>query len=1588
MIIRRIRTVSLASILLAGSFCALPDLNESRTSFADETKDDGPKKDTPPVPNQQQLNELLKLMFGLDRNGGQRPGNRQMQFEPDDSIDDQRADGTRDPIENRAPRDPKADQLLHAGDVAARQRDFKSALDLYQRLLDRTDDVLNRTPDRQWQPLRRTVNQRIGTLPEPAIAEYRSQYGGLAKQHLQQAHRSGKIADYVQVAERFFHTPAGYEAAYIVASWHFDRSEFGLAARWFDELAGAPVALARNDAWLLQAALALTKAGRVDRGRELLKKLSGGPETTVTLGTGPVQAAEFLQQAVTNQDLPEAPLSNWPQIYGTAARVGTTEGGDALLSANWSLSLTSNSNALNSIRWLLHDLQDMHRSSILAAQPLAVDGRVIYRDLRGLRCVDIESGNVLWEGVEGVSPERILSGVPAQQMDLQDTWRLPNNAFSYLGDYQGQSAEYSPLANILFRDATYGLVSSDGQQVFAIEDQGLLSSRQLGHHWNNDVNTESQDAFGVPWKTNRLVSYELSSGRAMWSIGGTESREAFDLPLAGWYFYGAPAAEGNVLYLVAGKGDEIRLWALDRRNGTPQWSQLIAYSDTKIDQDQVRRWNASQVAVANGVVVCPTTVGWLIAVDRLKQSVLWAYRYIPRTGADRSEREADNLLLQNRELNAQWATSAPIISGNYVVYTPQDHEAILCLDLAEGRKLWEHPKDQGLYLAGVFDGKAIVANQNGLMAYRLSDGTVVWNERFDEGTRVAGRGIATESRYYVPLTSGELRSVSLLTGKTESQSYVGSREPALGNLVMHRGKLISLSPNGLAVFGQREAVAEEIRSRLAQDSNDAWALFRSGEIELLNRNYEEGASLLRRAAQDRLTPSESARHHSALVECLSKLIRANIRDRNAELDELGRLATSAEDRMLYRELAAEKHLAESDSVKAFEIFCQLADEAGDSFVVRSDNRNVTVRRTEWLGGRIFEIWFANAHADQKLIDEHVRATIAERSERSAEACLRAARLFAFHPASLSARERYVGWLTSNGDVIGARLVLQSLSESDDRSVAARATEKLALSMIDAGLYDDAVYYYQQLNTQFATVSVRDNLTGAEIVTRAKSTSDKLNFESTSGDPHWKDSPMRLEHSVLNPAPESQEVVLESALPFFNRQSLEAWQNDQRLTLESTTSGQVEGIIPLRSAMRAGDDGYLTVNAIGHQIYFINRGILHAVSPIERRVIWSQTIDDSIEGGGFSRLDGRAVPSPMVSAGHENSEQSLFLQRSNSMGQLAIVQPNYLCLHGRRSLSVLDPQTGDELWKLDGLPSNAQITGSRDAIFLYDGSINEAKAYRVSDGKALEIPSLTRMLNNALVSHGSSLLLLEHRNPDRRTVASRRLRNQSCVLRLHDPVTDQTGWKLELPKGTVVSPLGQTDAVAVQPDGTVKRIEIATGRVTGLEIPGSAPPPIKKNNLAPAENYLLADEQRIYLVLNHSDSDLHTFGESLSSIRTDGTILAWNRHDNHFLWRQSIKGQNLIVDRFAKSPALVFVSRRWRPRRRADVSIGSLSIQAIHKQTGRILLDTKFPSAYNAFQSIDINVEDHAIELKSYNIRMRLISSEDGVESNTEKNPGE
>ncbi len=1557
---------------------------------------------TPPELDPKLLQQGLKWLFGG------RPGTRTTPADQAEGTDGQRAAG-RDHIDSRAPQDSKVQQVLRAAESAVQRKDWKSGQDLLQRLLDLPEDSLHRLPDGRWQSVRRTANAMLGSAPSELLDDYRTQYSGLAQQMLASAKRSGRAADFVSVATRFFHTPAGYEAANHLGALHFDRAEFGLAAAWFEDLARSPASFAKQPVWRLKAAYALRQSGNIEASQAMISGENESPTATVQLGSGPVNPTTWLNGS---NGVPSSQttvsLADWTQLYGTVARLGKAIGGEPLLSPLWSIPLTTSHTVRRNVQWLLQDLLDQDRVPILTSMPLAVGGQLLYRDLRGVRAVDLETGKTQWESIEGVSPERIIGGLPPQQVEPREAWRFRANQLQIQArEFQGQAAEYHPLMNLMFRDGNYNQISSDGRQVFVIEDHGILSGSQPGQHFGWDGMNEVQDPHGVPWKSNRLVSYDLRTGRPVWSIGGVESQESFDLPLAGSYFYGVPAVDGDELLVVTGKGDDVRLCALDRATGTLRWSQLIAYSDTKIDQDIGRRWYSAPVASSGGIVICPTTVGWLVAVDRLRQSVLWAHRFQPVSASP--DRDQGAHFVQQRDLASQWSPAAPIIAGSVVVYTPPEESIILALNVLNGKRLWEKPKESWLYLAGVFDDRVILVGRTEIGALALATGKPLWTVPFKNEATPSGRGLAVDDHFYLPLSTGELRTIDLKTGQTVSQTYVPSKHPPLGNLVMHRGKLVSLGPFGAVGFGQRAALLAEIQRRKAVHPTDSWSLLRESEVHLLNRDHAAALPLLRAITPASLaTDDERERHHTALVESLATSIRLDPKSHAAELAELSQIAAAhSDEQRLVQELTANRHIAEGRFAAAFDLVWSLSDSTAlnraepDAAIPRSDDRQVTTQRIPWIAERLSEIWSASDGEERTRIDSKIAALLAEAHREIATAtdvrkavvtpargasateggsaakapaavtptlsatmssAIARARLLAFHSTATTLREAIVEDLAAAGDFGNAQLELLKRADDPNRVVVARALERLARLMDQFQMPADAAHYRRRLSCEYADVTLSEGRTVATLIEEWPR-DDQLNAAKRPFVRPWDDRPLQLVQGTLQYQPASQEVSQASPLPYFRSLAIEIQPQEQRLAFESLADGSFAWLAPLRSSPRGQGEGYVSADFLGHQVAIINRDVLHLFSPVERRLLWSKPLDGSSEGGPFWRQASRPQPQAMLQTTSRDSGRSMsLLQSAQHRGRLAVAQPNYLCLYGRRSITVLDPRTGEELWRKDGLPQYSQVLGTRDAVFIVPQDQAQTQAYRASDGQLLKADGLGRLIASALLTRDDSLLVLEPGSSFLKT-------GQKTLLRLVNPLTKQVSWKIEFPPQAFVSPLDDDELLVVPKDGKShpERVEVSTGRRSLLE-------PLPANALSNhrGDIFALADDDHVYLLVNGRDtSGVHYYGDNLLSIRVHGVVYAWNRSDGKLAWRQEVKNQHLVVDRFNSSPVLLFVSRSW--KQKGNLSYSTLSIHAIHKQSGKTLHNSTTPTMYGGgFHSIQVNPSEPSIELRSHNMRMRLV----------------
>ena len=408
----------------------------------------------------------------------------------------------------------------------------------------------------------------------------------------------------------------------------------------------------------------------------------------------------------------------------------------------------------------------------------------------------------------------------------------------------------------IWDDATYGTMSSDGNLVFAIEQLSLGLTTQYNMMMLGGV----QNGRGGRGATNVLAAYQVSTGKLQWERGGQDDVWPTD-GLQDAFFLGPPLPLRTELFAIAEIKDEIRLLTLEAATGKLLWSQQLAMVEQGIAQDPVRRLAGVSPSYADGILICPTGSGCVVAVDLATRSLLWGYVYPhPDQQNYRHWRGAvPQVVMAFANYQGpppRWLDGTAMIVNGHVLVTPAEAEMLYCLNLADGKPVWkEQPRttpehhEEHYYIACVHQGKIVLVGRNGMDAINFDDGKPAWQGQtvaFPGGATVTGHGFYAGNRYFVPLSSGEVVAVDLDAGKIVA--IAKSRKGTVpGNLVCYRGRIISQGLDGLEVYYQTDAARDESKRLLEKDPNDVEGLTLHGEIALDDGRSTDAVADFRRA---------------------------------------------------------------------------------------------------------------------------------------------------------------------------------------------------------------------------------------------------------------------------------------------------------------------------------------------------------------------------------------------------------------------------------------------------------------------------------------------------------------------------------------------------------------------------------------------------------------------------------------------------------------------------------------------------------------------------------------------------------------------
>ncbi len=1430
------------------------------------------------------------------------------------------------------PPDRETLQLLTRSQELLEAKRFAEAVKFLGKILAQSEDHFFQ-PDKDqpiFRSLKAEAQRLIGSMPAAGREAYELEYGAVARQALQRAAAAGDLAGLADVSRQYFHTQAGYEATYLLALANLDRSQPLAAALCLKRLQESPAASRLDPSLSFLLAVCWQRAGAPASAAAVLLDLRKRlPESALSIAgrrvplavlpeaDGPdaaEQAIAWLESvAGTSAAIPlDAPRENWVLFRGSPARNAASPGGMPLLNHRWAVPVVNDPFAQEELARLAQADADQGAASLPALQPLAVGGWVLMRSLTGLEAVDFRTGKRVWAGGVDESVRQLLDSATPSSL-----WANNPPLSQWLADR-------------LWRDMVYGQMACDGQNVYCVEDLGVsfFSPGQTSMVLANG-RLLAQPTGPKPY--NRLAAYELATeGKLKWELGSQPMEGG--LPLAGAFFLGPPLPLAGRLYVLAEMKGEIRLAAIDAQTGSVEWTQQLASLTTSILEDPLRRNTGATPSYADGVLVCPTAVGAVVGVDLTTRSLLWGYQYPQEAHADYSRAvalklRAAGMLLEDMTANHRWVDATATLAEGKVLLTPAESNELHCLDLVQGSLIWKRPRDDGMYIGCVHEGRVLVVGRASLRALDLATGEPVWTPDsvpLPSGAMPSGRGFFNGELYFLPLSSGEVAAVRVRDGMiiARARSRTGS---VPGNLVCYQGAVISQGPRALECFFQIEDLRRQVAADLAEHPDDPAALARQGELLLDEGQHAQAIEHLRRSYA--LRPDPHTR--GLLVDALTEGLASDFAQHRGAVAELASLATEPEEQTRYLRVVGLGLQRAGEFWPAFETYLKLLEVTAAPSELERIDASLSVRRDRWVQARLAELRVAADEQARQQIDRAIEARLAAAlAAAETDALARFVRHFGFHPAADEARVALAARRADAGRLLEAEILLEQVDLAADGPAARAATARLALLLHAAGRAEEAARFCKRLAGPLANLECLPGRTGRAILDEL-APNDRLRAVLAGRDPYPRGKVERQD------GPGQQG----SAFPLFpvevrgERSSFLAHstvylEHNQHVLVARDSQGRERWRLGLRDRSdmiflgnqltQLQGAGHLLLVSLGVELVAIDA--LGVPGDPRPRVVWRHDLADA---NTLATARQFGFQQRMLNVAGRLPRMIITDNLGRPLGSAGAATPHYVCYQRARQVIAVDPLSGETLWQRSDLPAGSEIIGDRGLVFVTPPGGGETVVLDALDGRELARRSLPAPESRSIVQ-GRELVTWTNEG--------------RWVLRRTDAWTGQHVWERQFHANSRVWAV-EDQAVGVLEQGRrFVLLDAATGQVL-VDAEVEAGP-----NLI--DLFVLRSPTHDLLLLNHAPQNQNnkTFQpvpyQAWGIPLLNGRVYGFERRPNEQIraasWVAHVKNQGMLLTQPAGLPVLVFATSVWEQVNGRQQPSGIAT--CLDKRTGRFVYE--------------------------------------------------
>jgi outer membrane protein assembly factor BamB len=1366
-------------------------------------------------------------------------------------------------------------------------------IDLVQSILDLPETSFIRDEKGSWKSARERAEQTLLDQPREVLDRYRSLSNHEADERLTRADAASDATLWGEVARRFGLTTAGLRALDRLGSFHLDRGRPELAHHYFQTLAESSLL---DDSMRRSLAIKLAMV-RTLVGQSKTETLP----TTYRLGGREVELQKLLAEFQT-------PTISTQQTRDALAQL-------PLLTPQWQWPLTRETSLTNVIEEVVEASMTRKTPLILGYQPLLLHNRWLVRDFDGVWALDPHSGS------------KVSQVVSRSSIALE--FRRPENRAYPMSPNPG-GAECTLMANQI-----YGQFASDGERFFFIDNLALNPNPYLPPF----INRRGADP-AVERGRNTLVAVDARSLKELWRAEGFPVNQASDEDRDG-FFLGPPTPLGNVLYSLAEQRGEISLLAIDGSTGNVIWREVLVVLARGIDSDVFRRSQACRIVSAGGILLCPTNLQRLIAVDPLTRRRLWDYSLIGDGGATLPPGATGQVVPPPP---AAPATDPPLVVGHRVFIAEPLNEYLHAVDLTSGSTLWKAGRRGDWYIAGASTNHLITVAAQQVRGLDFVTGRVAWET---PTPTPGGRGVVIGRHFLMPTADGRILAIESATGKIAREIRSQDGRP-VGNLILHDDQVLTVSGEGISSYLKMTQVERDVAELLDRDPQNIVGLLRRAQLSLTASKSQQAIADLRAILREDQESTEASQARELLFDVASheESLPAQLPD--DLVADLGRFATDDGQRGTYLRLKAEllrrqakwkesaaaidEHLDLSlpDSIPtAFASVEQSATAWTRAFIRRAS----TPRPSSGLSPILarFETRLRQADSDGN-VDELRRleqilgdSALAEESSAALAKHLAARDL----PA-----EEQIHWLRS--------------ADGSDPAAQAQAWSELALSAVRRSQPNQARFFLDRL----ATLPAETTSAGRSIDIIKNDLEASLP-SATPTDAAWPYERIEaVSEKQYRPDPNKRLAFpVDARQPFFS-----SWQivfDGQRWELEfqDRLTGSADWKLTKLPATLAYQQP-LNYHQVGELMLFEQSDSVYAVSGIDRRLVWHRSFEspttstrEVVSTSGRLRV---VRTSPVASA-------------SGMMVWPKIIAtgPRYCAIRAGRQLLVVDPWTGETLWARRDLRQEQMVTGDRDYLVLLTPN-GPFAAHRMLTGELAREGELGKDGGSIRGVVGRRVLVLQ---PDRPGGKER-------SLRLHDPVTGVDLWSQKLTPTTEWKTADSDRLVLVDRGRRLVVINITTGKTEIQEVIE----PTKDQPAGPLQVVAFSDGRRLYVVAAHQGIP----GESswpvspstnLRLANVHGWVRAYDLATRRLLWSRPMFNRSLVTGPGEELPYLVAVGNRM-------IDLGenrkrlATTVELVDKMTGQTV-HTQEHDQYGTMLELAYAVDDHWIELRGYNLRIRF-----------------